>query len=361
MKYCVETFDLTKNYGDFAAVDTLKMKIKNKSIFGFLGPNGAGKTTTIKMLTCLALPSAGTATVAGNDILKNPNEVRQKIGMIPQMVSLYGDLTVKENIQLCGDFYGVSQDLRDSRADELMEMVDIKYAENKPVSQLSGGMKQKASVVASLIHQPDILFLDEPTIGLDPTTKRVLWDMVEELNSEGRSIILCSHDMYEVELLCDDVGIINRGVLAAFDTPQGLKDTMINERKNEKTSKSSNITKIVEEIQKEASPEENASFNKIKDYVEKKNRDSMELSIMISNLDEKIVNHLKKLPITYNITKQHSGRIIIEMEDSEESVTQIISSIIEKNGNITSISTKDPSLEDVFVRVTAKKEKVGED
>ncbi len=361
MKYCVETFDLTKNYGDFAAVDTLKMKIKNKSIFGFLGPNGAGKTTTIKMLTCLALPNAGTATVAGNDILKNPNEVRQKIGMIPQMVSLYGDLTVKENIHLCGDFYGVPQDLRDSRADELMEMVDIKYAENKPVSQLSGGMKQKASVVASLIHQPDILFLDEPTIGLDPTTKRVLWDMVEELNSEGRSIILCSHDMYEVELLCDDVGIINRGVLAAFDTPQGLKDTMINERKSEKTSKSSNITKIVEEIQKEASPEEKASFNKIKDYVEKKNRDSIELSIMISNLDKNIVNQLEKLPITYNITKQHSGRIVIEMEDSEESVTQIISTIIEKNGNITSISTKDPSLEDVFVRVTAKKEKVGEE
>jgi ABC-2 type transport system ATP-binding protein len=164
-----------------------------------------------------------------------------------------------------------------------------------------------------------------------------------------------------VELLCDDVGIINRGVLAAFDTPQGLKDTMINERKTEKTSRSSNITKIVEEIQKEASPKENASFNKIKDYIEKKNRDSMELSIMISNLDENIVNQLEKLPITYNITKQHSGRIVIEMEDSEESVTQIISSIIENNGNMTSISTKDPSLEDVFVRVTTKKEKVGEE
>ena len=357
MKYCVETFDLTKNYRDFSAVDNLKMKIKNKGIFGFLGPNGAGKTTTIKMLTCLTLPTSGTATVAGHDILKNPNEVRQKIGM----VSLYGDLTVKENIHLCGDFYGVPEDLRDSRADELMEMVDIKYAENKYVSQLSGGMKQKASVVASLIHQPDILFMDEPTIGLDPTTKRILWDLVEELNSEGRSIILCSHDMYEVELLCDDVGIINRGVLAAFDTPQGLKDTMIKERKNEKTSRSSNITKIVEEIQKEASPEENTSFNKIKDYVEKKNRDSMELSVMINNLDENVLSHLKNLPITYEITKQHSGRIVIEMEDSEESVTQIISSIIEKNGNITSISTKDPSLEDVFVRVTAKKEKVGEE
>ncbi|MGO9388560.1 MAG: ATP-binding cassette domain-containing protein [Methanobacterium sp.] len=361
MKYCVETFDLTKNYGDFKAVDTLKMKIKNKSIFGFLGPNGAGKTTTIKMLTCLTLPTAGTATVAGQDILENPNEVRQKIGMIPQMVSLYGDLTVKENIHLCGDFYGVPTDLRDSRADELMEMVDIKYAENKYVSKLSGGMKQKASVVASLIHQPDILFLDEPTIGLDPTTKKILWDMVEELNSEGRSIILCSHDMYEVELLCDDVGIINRGVLAAFDTPQGLKDTMIKERKIVKTSRGSNITNIVDEIQKEASPEENAAYEKIKDYVEKKNRDSLEISMMINNLDDNMLKHLKDLPITYEITKQHSGRINIDMEDSEESVNKIISSIIENNGKITSISTKDPSLEDVFMKVTAKKEEVGEE
>ena len=277
------------------------------------------------------------------------------------MVSLYGDLTVKENVHLCGDFYGVHEDLRDSRADELMEMVDIKYAENKPVSQLSGGMKQKASVDASLIHQPEILFLDEPTIGLDPTTKRILWDMVEELNSEGRSIILCSHDMYEVELLCDDVGIINRGLLAAFNTPQGLKDTMITERKNEKISRSSNITKIVEEMQKEASPEENASLNSVKDYVEKKNRDSMELSVMISNLDDNLLTQLENLPITYKITKQHSGRIVIDMEDSEESVTKIISGIIENNGNITSISTKDPSLEDVFVRVTAKKEEVSDD
>ena len=111
MKYAVETFDITKNYGDFTAVDNLQMKIENNSIFGFLGPNGAGKTTTVKVLTCLALPTSGTAKVAGHDILENPNEVRQKIGMIPQMVSLYGDLTVKENIHLCADFYGVNENL----------------------------------------------------------------------------------------------------------------------------------------------------------------------------------------------------------------------------------------------------------
>lgn len=359
MKYAVETFNLTKNYGDFTAVDNLKMKIKNNSIFGFLGPNGAGKTTTVKVLTCLALPTTGTATVGGYDILKNPDEVRFKIGMIPQMVSLYGDLTVKENIHLVADFYGVPPDLIESRADDLMEMIDIKYAENKYVSHLSGGMKQKASVVASLIHQPDILFMDEPTIGLDPNTKRVLWDLVEDLHSEGRTIVLCSHDMYEVELLCDDVGIINHGMLAAFDTPQGLKDAMIKEQKNIKTSESSNITRIVEKIQKEASPEEKAAYDRVKDQVKMKKPNTRELSVMISNLNDDLFEKLGNLPITHNITKQKSGRIFMDIEDSEASVTQVISTIIMNNGNITSISTKDPSLEDVFIKVTAKVEDSG--
>jgi ABC-2 type transport system ATP-binding protein len=361
MKYAIETFDLTKQYGDFLAVDSLNMKIRDKTIFGFLGPNGAGKTTTIKMLTCLIFPTSGTANVSGYDVLKNPNEVRQKIGMIPQLVSLYGDLTVKENIYLCADFYGLPEDLKESRARELMEMVDIKYAENKLVKQLSGGMKQKASVVASLIHQPDILFLDEPTIGLDPTTKRVLWDLVEELNSEGRTIILCSHDMYEVELLCDEVGIINQGKLAAFDTPQGLKDTMINEIKSEKTPNDSKVTEVIEKILEETDPENKKAVEYIKDSMGNNNLDLKELSVMIDNKDEKLLNHLKSLPIIYDIEEHVSGRITMDIEDSDEAVTQVISDIIENGGNITSISTKDPSLEDVFMRVTSKRREEGVD
>lgn len=360
MKYAVETFDLTKQYGDFTAVNAIKMKIKNESIFGFLGPNGAGKTTTIKMLNCLTIPTSGTANVAGYDILEDPNAVRERIGMIPQMVSLYKDLSVRENILLCADFYGVPDDVKYDRADELMEMIDIKYAQNKPVGDLSGGMQQKASVVASLIHQPDILFLDEPTIGLDPTTKKILWDLVEELNEDGRTIILCSHDMYEVELLCDDVGIINKGMLAAFDTPQGLKDKMIQELKEEKTSKGSSITNIVDEIQKESSPDEKIAYDKIKNQIEEKTRDSKGLSIMINNLNDNLLNYLKNLPIIYEISKQKSGRIDMQIENSDESVTQVIQGIIENDGIITSIYTKDPSLEDVFMRVTSKKEEVGE-
>jgi len=361
MKYAIETFDLTKKYDDFTAVDALNMKIDNKSIFGFLGPNGAGKTTTIKMLTCLVQATSGTANVAGYDIATNPNEVREKIGMVPQLVSLYGDLTVRENIDLCADFYGLPQDLKISRAEELMELVDIKYAQNKLVKQLSGGMKQKASVVASLIHQPDILFLDEPTIGLDPTTKRVLWDLVEELNSEGRTIILCSHDMYEVELLCDEIGIINSGVLAAFDTPSGLKDTMIHEEQEKKSSKSSQVIEIMDELRKEGGVEDNVAYDQLKEKIERKNRDLKELSVMISNLDDSMLNHLNNIPSILEIVEHDSGRIVMDIESSEESVSDIISEIINHGGNITSISTKDPSLEDVFMSVTTKNKEEGVD
>jgi len=337
------------------------MKIDNKSVFGFLGPNGAGKTTTIKMLTCLVQSTSGTANVAGYDIANNPNEVREKIGMVPQLVSLYGDLTVRENIELCADFYGLPTDLKMNRAEDLMELVDIKYAQNKLVKQLSGGMKQKASVVASLIHQPEILFLDEPTIGLDPTTKRVLWDLVEELNSEGRTIILCSHDMYEVELLCDEIGIINSGILAAFDTPRGLKDTMIKEQKEKKTFKDSKIIKVMEDLRKESSVEDNAAFDQLKEKMERENRGLKELSVMISNLDQNMLIHLNNLPIIDNIIEHDSGRIVVDMESSDESVSQIISEIVGLGGNITSISTKDPSLEDVFMSVTTKNIEEGVD
>jgi ABC-2 type transport system ATP-binding protein len=360
MKYAIETFDLTKKYGDFMAVDELNMKIKNKSIFGFLGPNGAGKTTTIKMLTCLIPPVSGTANVAGYDIIKDPNEVRKKIGMVPQLVSLYGDLTARENAELCADFYGMPRDLKEQRIDELMELVDIKYAENKPVSQMSGGQKQKVSVVASLVHQPDILFLDEPTIGLDPTTKRVLWDLISELNDKGHTIILCSHDMYEVELLCDNIGIINQGILAAYDTPQGLKDAMI---KAEESTRKSRVVNIVDKIERESPMGQENSFQELKGAVidlEREEGESRHMSVMVTNLNDNLINEIEKLPVVLEVSKHHSGRIMMEIDDcSKNAVNDVIWTVINNNGNITSISTKDPSLEDVFVSVTAK-EKGGE-
>lgn len=241
MRNAIETKNLTKVYKNFTAVNSLNLKVPEKSIFGLLGPNGAGKTTTIKMLTCLIQPTSGHASVGGYDVQENPNEVRNLLGMVPQQVSLYKDLTVQENSELCADYYGVPVDEKHDRIEDLMELVDIKYARNKRVGQLSGGQKQKASLVASLVHRPEILFLDEPTIGLDPTTKRTLWDLIRELNDEGNTIILCSHDMHEVDMLCDNVGIINTGNLVAYDTPQGLKDSLLKEEKEEHEIKMKNL------------------------------------------------------------------------------------------------------------------------
>ena len=281
MKNAIETENLTKVYSNnFTAVNSLNLEIPNKTIFGMLGPNGAGKTTTIKMLTCLIQPTSGRATVGGFDVQNNPDEVRNLLGMVPQQVSLYSDLTVMENSQLCADYYGVPQDERDSRIEDLMELVDIKYAKDKRVGQLSGGQKQKASLVASLVHRPDILSLDEPTIGLDPTTKRILWDLIRELNDNGHTIILCSHDMHEVDMLCDNVGIINTGNLVAYDTPQGLKDSLLESNRQEMTEA---LSKISDENDVSTSTQEDID-----------NLSLRKMSILLKNQDDEIIESIKK-------------------------------------------------------------------
>lgn len=358
MKFAIETFNLTKKYGDFTAVDELNLKVEEKSIFGLLGPNGAGKTTTIKMLTCLIPPTTGTAEVSGYDIVNHPNEVRQKIGMVPQLVSLYGDLTARENAELCADYYGLTTDLKEERIDELMELVDIKYAQNKLVRQLSGGQKQKVSVVASLVHQPDILFLDEPTIGLDPTTKSVLWELIQELNDNGRTIILCSHDMYEVDMLCDHVGIIDKGILAAYDTPQGLKDTIL---EDQDTVTGMNIGDIMKELEENSNVSEVPSFHKLKgDMLETEISNAREISIKVDNMCDSIMRELRMLPFIFEITPHQSGRVSMKISNSADAVTAVLNTIIKNEGNISSISTQDPSLEDVFMKVTTKHDIEGE-
>ena len=317
MKYAIETKNLTKKYKKFIAVNSLNFKIKNQTIFGMLGPNGAGKTTTIKMLTCLAKPTSGTANVYGYDVIKNPNQVR-------------------ENAELCSDYYGLKEDDKNERIDDLMELVDIKYAENKQVGQLSGGQKQKASLVASLVHRPEILFLDEPTIGLDPTTKRILWDIIQELNDEGRTIILCSHDMHEVDMLCDNVGIINTGNMVAYDTPYGLKDTLVKKQKTEFESIKTALTQI-----KTEEGEIDKSYLK-------------GISLFIENINEDIINSFKNNPAIYDIIEEKDGRINLKVEKFNDNiVNEIIEIIIKNNGKIQSVYTEEPSLEDVFMDVTS--------
>lgn len=342
MKNAIETKNLTKVYNNnFTAVNSLNLEIPDKTIFGMLGPNGAGKTTTIKMLTCLIQPTSGQATVGGYDVQKNPDEVRNLLGMVPQQVSLYKDLTVMENSQMCADYYGVPQDERDSRIEDLMELVDIKYARDKRVGQLSGGQKQKASLVASLVHRPDILFLDEPTIGLDPTTKRTLWDLIRELNDDGHTIILCSHDMHEVDMLCDNVGIINTGNLVAYDTPQGLKDALLESNKLEMTEALSKIS------------EENDVTTSTREDLEKLSMKRM--SILLKDNNDDVIDSLKNSNDVKSIEIARNGRINIRIDSFDDMAVQnVLNAVNSSGGVIKSIYTEEPSLEDVFIKSTAE-------
>ncbi len=342
MKNAIETINLTKIYNNnFKAVNSLNMEIPNKTIFGMLGPNGAGKTTTIKMLTCLIQPTSGQAIVGGYDVQKNPNEVRNLLGMVPQQVSLYKDLTVMENSQMCADYYGVPPDERDSRIEDLMELVDIKYARDKRVGQLSGGQKQKASLVASLVHRPDILFLDEPTIGLDPVTKRTLWDLIRDLNDEGHTIILCSHDMHEVDMLCDNVGIINTGNLVAYDTPQGLKDSLLENNKHE-------ITKTLSQIS-----DESEVSTSTKEYLD--NISLKKMSILLKNQNDEIIEAIKKSSNVKSIELLRNGRVNLRIDSLDDMAVQnVLNDIISSGGIIKSIYTEEPSLEDVFIKSTSE-------
>ena len=319
MKNAIETKNLTKIYNNnFTAVNSLNLEIPNKTIFGMLGPNGAGKTTTIKMLTCLIQPTSGQAVVGGYDVQKNPDEVRNLLGMVPQQVSLYKDLTVMENSQLCADYYGVPVEERDSRIEDLMELVDIKYAKDKRVGQLSGGQKQKASLVASLVHKPDILFLDEPTIGLDPTTKRTLWDLIRELNDDGHTIILCSHDMHEVDMLCDNVGIINTGNLVAYDTPQGLKDALLESNKQEFSDALSAISDENEDSVQVSDDFSNLSLKK--------------MSILLKNQDEAIIDSLKRFSDVKSIEIARNGRINLRIDGFDDMAVQNVLNKIISSG-----------------------------
>ena len=337
----IETQNLTKVYKNFTAVNSLNLKIPDKTIFGMLGPNGAGKTTTIKMLTCLIQPTSGGATVGGYDIQKNPNEVRRLLGMVPQQVSLYKDLTVMENSQLCADYYGINPDERDSRIEDLMELVDIKHAKDKLISQLSGGQKQKASLVASLVHRPKILFLDEPTIGLDPTTKRILWDLIRELNDDGHTIILCSHDMHEVDMLCDNVGIINTGNLVAYDTPQGLKDSLLESNKKEISDTLSQISSESDVSKSTKEDVDNLSLRK--------------MSFLLKSNNEDVINSLRLNPHVKSIEIAPNGRINIRIDYfDDDALNSILDTVIKSDSVIKSVSTEEPSLEDVFIKATSE-------
>ncbi|NPV52712.1 MAG: ATP-binding cassette domain-containing protein [Firmicutes bacterium] len=218
----IELVRLRKQYGSIVAVDGVDLVVKKGEIFGFLGPNGAGKTTTIRMLTTLTKPTSGYALVNGYDVVKEAVKAKMGIGVVPQYINLDGDLSAEENLELCGLLYRMGREDRRKRASELLTFAGLAERARYPVKTFSGGMKRRLMIVCALMHRPQILFLDEPTVGLDPQSRRSIWDLIRRINSDGGTIFLTTHYIEEAEHLCHRVGIIDNGRLIVLDTPQKM-------------------------------------------------------------------------------------------------------------------------------------------
>jgi ABC-2 type transport system ATP-binding protein len=219
----IVTEKLTKKYDKVKAIQSLDLRVHRGEIFGFLGPNGAGKTTTIRVLTTLTRPTSGFASVGGFDVAKEPDKVKRVIGVVQQHLSLDRDLTVRENMEFHARLHRLGSSERRQRISELLGYVELSECADKMVDRLSGGMKKKVAIVCSLLHQPTVLFLDEPTVGLDAQARRRLWDLVRRLNLDGTTIFLTTHYIEEAEALCGRVGIMHHGSLIALGTPLELR------------------------------------------------------------------------------------------------------------------------------------------
>ena len=303
----IKTYNLTKKFKDITAVDNISFSVKKGEIFGFLGPNGAGKTTTIKMLITLLNPTNGSAEVAGFDIIKKRDEVRQNIGVVFQEPALDTELTGKENLDFHARMYALNREKRKTRINDVLKLVDLEDKQDVFVKNYSGGMKRRLEIARGLMHYPTVLFLDEPTLGLDAQTRRAIWEYIKKMNKEeGTTIFLTTHYMDEADYLCDRIGIIDHGKILVIDSIEKLKNTVGNDVI---TLTCSDSDKLVKKLK------EQTWINKIKQY------DSF-LTLGVEKGDEKIP-------------------IIIEIAQSLDI-------------KIKSISVRKPTLDDVFLSFTGR-------
>ena len=308
MLYSVETKSLTKSFGDVTAVDDISFTIENGEIFGFLGPNGAGKSTTMMILTTLLKPTSGQALISGYDVMASPKNVRQNIGYVQQETTVDEYLTGRENLLLQAKLNHIPKGEIDSRIDEILDLIELSDKQNESVVTYSGGMRKRLDIAGGLLHRPKVLFLDEPTVGLDIQTRRKIWEYIKKIHDEFEmTIFLSTHYMEEADQLCDRIGIIDGGKIQVIDSPENLKNAMGNEVISIIVEKNSSRDSFLSELQKI-------------ELVNKINEDGSKLTLFVSNGTEVIPK-----------------------------VFQISSDIGIK---ITSITLTQPTLDDVFISYT---------
>lgn len=303
----ISTDRLTKIFDGFTAVDNISFSVNKGEIFGFLGPNGAGKTTTIKMLTTLLRPTQGTATIAEADIKKDRDEVRRAIGVVFQEPALDTELTGRENLDYHARMYGISKHDRNDRINDVLDLVDLRSKKDEMVKNYSGGMKRRLEIARGLMHSPKVLFLDEPTLGLDAQTRRAIWDYIKKMNKEKHTtIFLTTHYMDEADFLCDRVAIIDHGEILVTDAIASLKTMVGNDV----------------------------------------------ITIRVEN-QEKFIPYLKEINWIKNIEK-YDSLLKLGVEKGEEKIPIIVQLAQSHHMNVKSISVRKPTLDDVFLHYTGR-------
>ncbi len=305
----IEVKNLTKMFGNFTAVDDISFNVKKGEIFGLLGPNGAGKSTTLRMLSTLSRPTKGAAIIGGYDTVKHDMEVRKLIGIVSEKMIIYNRLTAKENLWFFGSLFNIPKATLNKRIDELLDLVQLTKWKNAQVGTFSTGMRQRMNVIRALLNMPQVLFLDEPTLGLDPQSSVEIRDFVKKLNREqGTTVIITTHMMVDADLLCDRIAIIDHGKIIALDT-------------------STNLKKIIS------------------------GGDTMIVKLEIANLTPDLVASIKGLKCADAVTQENSTslHIIVHGEDAFDNIIDVVRT---RNGKITSILNLQPTLEDVFLHIT---------
>lgn len=304
----IKVENLVKKYESNTAVSGISMGIEKGELFGLLGPNGAGKSTTIAMISGLLQPTTGNIYINGIDIEKKPMEGKKLLGLVPQDIALYPTLTAKENLEFWGKMYNLRGKELKKRVEEVLEIAGLSDRKNERIEKYSGGMKRRINIGAALLHKPEILIMDEPTVGIDPQSRNHILDTVKMLNEEGMTVIYTSHYMEEVEFLCDKIGIIDHGKLLAFGEKEELKRSIIN-------------------------------FDKIE----------LQLSSITPSVKERIngLEHVQSIDID-------GSKVTINSSESEKLLVNILSALAKMSIKVLSVKIQEPNLESVFLNLTGR-------
>jgi ABC-2 type transport system ATP-binding protein len=305
----ISTNNLTKKFGDFTAVDHVSFGVKKAEIFGLLGPNGAGKSTAIRMLSTLSIPTEGSATVAGFDVQKEDGKVREHIGLVSEKMIMYDELTARENLKLFGNLYDIPSDVLAKRIDKLLSFVRMEKWADHRIDTFSTGMKQRINVIRALVNQPEILFLDEPTLGLDPQSTAEIRELIRRINIENNTtMVLTTHMMGEADMLCNRIGIMDHGKIVALDTSANLKRSI-------------------------------------------SGNDATLFEFEIPNLDTSILSSVESLKSVSSVVRHDATHIKVSSVGNDSFDTLV--DALRKNGaQIRTVKNLEPTLEDVFLHIT---------